>query len=134
MKYVATAVVSFGAGSALGLTKPQADARVASLQPIEGRKGWYTTSAPVQFKRGEEFQHDGDLPKAIATDLGQAETERKRRTAAERQAAEQAGKRQELLQHIAALEEAIDKAQEPEAKVSLQEQLAAAKADLQAMG
>lgn len=69
MKYVSLTMVSFGAGALLGLSVDQSAARTASIAPVPGRKGWFTTTGPVQFKRGEEFQFDGELPKAMAQHL-----------------------------------------------------------------
>jgi hypothetical protein len=50
----------------LGLTESQAASRKTVLAPVPARKGWYTTTGPVQFKVGEEILHDGDLPKHLA--------------------------------------------------------------------
>lgn len=66
MKYIALAVVAFAAGAELGLTEAQASARKHALTPMPGRKGWYIATGPTQFKVGEQFLHDGDLPKALA--------------------------------------------------------------------
>jgi hypothetical protein len=66
MKYVVLAVLSFGAGVALGLSDVQAAARTAFISPVSGRKGWYLTTGLVQFKCGEEVLFDGELPKAMA--------------------------------------------------------------------
>lgn len=69
MKYIALAVVAFAAGAELGLTKDQASARRHALTDHPKRKGWYVATGPVQLKAGEEFQHDGDLPKGMADAL-----------------------------------------------------------------
>lgn len=66
MKYITLAVLSLQAGALLGLTESQAAARQTVLAPVPGRKGWYTTTGPVQFKVGEELLHDGELPKHLA--------------------------------------------------------------------
>jgi hypothetical protein len=66
MKYKALAVVSFGAGAVLGLNKDQARARAYVTTAIKGRDGWFTTTSPTQFKAGEEFSYEGDLPTARA--------------------------------------------------------------------
>lgn len=65
MKYITTAVLALGAGVALGLSEDQAAPRKHVLQPIPGRKNWYTTTGPVQFKVGEKLQSDVDLPKGM---------------------------------------------------------------------
>lgn len=66
MKYTTIAVLSLAAGATLGLTEAQAAARKTVLTPIAGRKDFYTTTGPVQFKVGEEISYDGDLPKHLA--------------------------------------------------------------------
>lgn len=66
MKYITLAVLSLQAGTCLGLTEAQAASRKTVLAPVPARKGWYTTTGPVQFKVGEEIMHDGDLPKHLA--------------------------------------------------------------------
>lgn len=88
MKYIALAVVAFAAGADLGLTEAQASARAHALTPIGGRKGWYTTTGPVQFKAGEEFQHDGELPKALAESVESARKAKAEAIAAARAKAE----------------------------------------------
>lgn len=69
MKYTALAVVAFAAGAELGLSKDQASARRHAITDHPKRKGWYVAHGPVQFKAGEEFQYDGDLPKGLADSL-----------------------------------------------------------------
>ncbi|MDO8778099.1 MAG: hypothetical protein Q7K57_57155 [Burkholderiaceae bacterium] len=66
MKYTTIAVLSLQAGVLLGLTESQAATRKTVLTAVPARKGWYITTGPVQFKRGEEFLHDGELPKHLA--------------------------------------------------------------------
>lgn len=80
MKYQAIAVVTLGVGAVLGLTEAQAAARKASTTPIPGRKGMFLTTAQVQFKRGEEFLYEGELPRVLADALdwdGKDEEEQK---------------------------------------------------------
>lgn len=136
MKYTAQSVVSFGAGSDLGLSKPQADARIASLHPVDGRKGWYTTTAPVQFKAGEEFQYDGDLPKGVAVALepvgaGRRNPEPK---ASKRAAEELAAKRADLRQQINALEESLQAAKVEDDLDAIRQQLDGMRSELAALG
>jgi len=53
------------------LTAAQASARSHNLKPLgDGR---YQIANPVQFKAGEEFGYDGELPKALAEMLLDAE-------------------------------------------------------------
>lgn len=67
-KYTATAPVTLPVGAVLGLTEVQASARRHALQAAK-KRGIYTTTAPVQFKAGEVFHYDGDLPKALASSV-----------------------------------------------------------------
>lgn len=65
MKYTTTAVLSLNAGVALGLSMSQAASRATVIAAIPERDGWYITTGPVQFKRGETFLSDTDLPKSL---------------------------------------------------------------------
>lgn len=56
--------MTIGPGTVLALSERQAARRASLLQP-EGDGRWRTT-APVQFKAGEEFGTEADLPKALA--------------------------------------------------------------------
>jgi hypothetical protein len=66
MKYIATAVVTLAAGAEVGLNKDQAAARCHCTTPSADRKGWYLVTGPLQFKVGESFLYEGELPKALA--------------------------------------------------------------------
>jgi colicin import membrane protein len=66
MKYITIAVLSLQAGMLLGLTEAQAASRKTVLAPAPARKGWYTTTGPVQFKVGEEILCDSEIPKHLA--------------------------------------------------------------------
>lgn len=69
MKLKALAVLSFPAGTSLGLSKAQAALRAHALQPDPERKGWYITTLPTQFKIGEVLHFDGDMPKSMIEDI-----------------------------------------------------------------
>ena len=64
MKVCALQTVTIGPGTVLALSERQAARRASLLQP-EGDGRWRTTAA-VQFKAGEEFGTEVDLPKALA--------------------------------------------------------------------
>lgn len=64
MKVRALHTVTIGPGTVLALSARQAARRAAVLLP-EGGGRWRTT-ALVQFKAGEEFGIDAELPKALA--------------------------------------------------------------------
>lgn len=66
MKYTTIAVLSLQAGTLLGLTEAQAAPRKTVLTAVPARKGWYTTTGPVQFKVGEEILCDSEIPKHLA--------------------------------------------------------------------
>lgn len=65
MRYTTTAIVNLPAGVVLGLSESQAANRKHALE-AKGRKGAYVTTQPVQFKVGESFEYEGDLPKSLA--------------------------------------------------------------------
>lgn len=90
MKYITTAVLALGAGVALGLTEAQVAPRKHVLSPIAGRKGWYTTTGPIQFKTGETIHSDVELPKALADQAESAE-KKAAKARAQQQAEENAG-------------------------------------------
>jgi len=65
MRYVTTSVARFAAGTVLTLSKGQAAIRSHALKALgDGR---YETTAPVEFKVGESFGYDGELPKSLAS-------------------------------------------------------------------
>lgn len=86
MKYTATAPITLPAGTVLGLSKAQAADRSHALEEAS-RKGFYTTTAPVQFKAGESFDFAGDLPKALAVNLEAEAKARAKQAVAEKEAA-----------------------------------------------
>lgn len=59
--YRAKQLVEVDAGSMLQLTDQQAKRRAPKIQRIEG--GGYRALVPVQFKAGETFGLEGELPK-----------------------------------------------------------------------
>lgn len=67
----ATSVVDVPAGLVLGLSVSQADARAHALKPLGGGK--FLTLVSVQFKAGEVFWFEGQLPKSEQVRVGPAE-------------------------------------------------------------
>ena len=66
----------------LALSGEQAKCRAHALKEI--KKGVYEVLSPVEFKQGEVFGHDGDLPKVLAnlvesTKKGPSSRKRKRK-------------------------------------------------------
>jgi len=75
-EYKAEGVVTIHGGRVL-LNEDQAKRRAHAIQPKKKnqKKGVYKVIAPIQFKIGEEFGYDGEIPKTIAkllTDLDYA--------------------------------------------------------------
>lgn len=62
-QYIATRPVTLQFG-VLGLTGQQAMARLHNL--VRLNNGKFRIMEPVQFKAGESFAYDGDLPKSLA--------------------------------------------------------------------
>jgi hypothetical protein len=134
MKYTAIAVVAFAAGAELGLTKDQASARRHAITEHPKRKGWYVASGPLQFKAGEEFQYDGDLPKGMAESV---EAQQKARQAkADAEAAEAKAKAEAIdaaTKAVTEAEAALAAAADDAAKADAQQALDDATAALQAL-
>jgi len=105
MKYVSTQPITLPEGSVLGLTPAQAAPRRHALKPT-GKRGVYTTTQPVQFKAGESFYYDGDIPRGMA-DAFMSAADKAKAEAAEREAAE----KQSAEQRAVALFALKDKAQ-----------------------
>ena len=138
MKYIATTVVQFPAGVDLGLSKEQAALRGHCIAPHAKRKGWYTTTGPLQFKVGEQFLYDGDMPKAMASMMepaekaaSKAEQDAKAKAAAEAKAHADALDAAEAA--VAAAEAALAQATTDEAKAAASVQLDNARAALAAL-
>ncbi len=74
------------------LSAEQARARAHRLIPVEidnaTGAGVYEVNGEIQLKRGEEFEHDGDLPKALAADLAEIEDDEKPRRRGRRKKSE----------------------------------------------
>lgn len=66
--YSAAVIVTLSSGR-LKLTPDQARTRAHNLTPVNATSGVYEIVKPVQFKRGESFGYDGDIPKAMAGEL-----------------------------------------------------------------
>jgi len=122
MKLVATSVVALSAGAVVGLSKDQASARSHAVSPVPDRKGWYLVKAQVQFKAGEQFSYDGELPKGMAETL---EPVKRGPSKAEQLSA--------ARQAVAAAEQACQQAGTDEAAAAAESKLAEAKAALAAL-
>lgn len=60
--------VTLNAGK-VGLTEQQAKSRAACIRKAGREDGVYEIIKPVEFKCGEVFEFDGDVPKHAAADL-----------------------------------------------------------------
>lgn len=66
---VKDAPLELGVGTVVNLSREQAEARAYALEPVEGRKETWRTTAPVSFKVGEKFKADeATLPRAYRDD------------------------------------------------------------------
>lgn len=66
---VKDAPLELGVGTVINLSREQAEARAYALEPVEGRKETWRTTAPVSFKVGERFKADeATLPRAYRDD------------------------------------------------------------------
>lgn len=68
---VTAASVNIHAGT-LGLSPSQADARLHRLTKLGGNR-YEVWDPPVVFKRGEVFEYEGELPKALVAGVEKAE-------------------------------------------------------------
>lgn len=66
--YRTTATTGLNPGAEVALTASQAAARQHALKPT-GKRGVYLVTLRVEFKAGETFGYDGDLPKSMADDV-----------------------------------------------------------------
>jgi len=116
------------------LTADQASRRAHAIKAA-GKKGEFEILQPINFKRGEIVEYNGDVPKALAEDL-EAVQKAKAKADAEK-AALRAKMLAELNDEIAAIQADLDKAladqaaaPTPEAKAALDDAIAAIRADL----
>lgn len=65
--YEVTSTVAKIFGGVVELNNDQYKTRAHNLEKIG--KGKYKVLSPVQFKRGEQFGYDGEMPKSLAVDL-----------------------------------------------------------------
>lgn len=66
MKYHTTAAVLLPAGTVLGLSEAQAQARAHSLRPAVGRAGQFVATGEIHLKAGEPVEFSPEAPKAFA--------------------------------------------------------------------
>jgi hypothetical protein len=85
MRYTATATVTLGPGAIIGLSQKQAARRAHLLEPTH-REGVFTAKAAVQFKAGEEFDYEGELPKNLVDIVVDAKALTKARAKADTEA------------------------------------------------
>jgi membrane protein involved in colicin uptake len=107
MKYIVTERVAVIVQGVMHLTDEQAKHRERNLKKLG--KGRYEVIGAVQFKRGEEFGYEGDLPKNMAENLTTkeaAEAAAKKANAEAEKAAAKAAKEAEKADAKAAEEAA----------------------------
>jgi hypothetical protein len=66
MKYVAASTVTAGVGQLVRLAAAQLARCEGLVKPAAEPAGWHEVVAPLQFKRGEAFEIDAELPKSMA--------------------------------------------------------------------
>jgi hypothetical protein len=88
MKYTVTGKSVLITGGVLTLSAAQAGDRSHALKKLEA-KGKFEITHPVTFKNGEQFGYEGDLPKALVSDL---QSEKQSKSDKEKEAAEKAEK------------------------------------------
>jgi hypothetical protein len=64
-QYTAVAPVGLNAGAVVKLTKKQAAKREHAIQQ-QGKGNTYLVLSRIEFKAGETFHVDGELPKSLA--------------------------------------------------------------------
>jgi len=69
LRYTTTAIVHIGAGIVLALDASQVSARSHALATVEGKKGLYRTTKPVQFKVGEKLGFESKPDKVTLAGL-----------------------------------------------------------------
>jgi hypothetical protein len=79
MKYVAVYVVTVPVGHLVRLSADQLARCEGMVKPAADADGWHEALVPLQFKRGETFEIDGELPKGMADLAEAAEPPRPRR-------------------------------------------------------
>jgi hypothetical protein len=62
-RYLTTQTLTVAADTVLELTADQARRRKHQIEPVKDKEGQYRTKTLVQFKRGETFGMEGELPK-----------------------------------------------------------------------
>jgi hypothetical protein len=81
MKFIVSSRVASFTGGVIKLTEDQARTRMHCLKSLG--KNRYEITGTVHFKQGEEFDYEGDLPKALAINLtSEAEAEKAAKKAA----------------------------------------------------
>lgn len=68
-EYKATAVISLHAGKVM-LSKEQASPRMHALDVVDKKNDVYSIKSTIQFKAGEVFSYDGDIPKMLSDKVG----------------------------------------------------------------
>jgi hypothetical protein len=66
MKYTAQQPIDVRPGQCVRLSAEQLRRRRSLVTPHAERKGWFVATAAFQFKTGETFELDHELPKGMA--------------------------------------------------------------------
>jgi len=71
-RYRANTLITLPSGSVVALNPKQAADRKGRIEPLQ-EKGNYRLKEALQFKRGEAFGYEGDLPKTVVSEMVAAE-------------------------------------------------------------
>jgi hypothetical protein len=124
MKYVKVAVAALQVSGVLHLTDAQAEGRKAMLKPLGDNR--FATLVPVNFKTGEIFGLEAELPGTSAFELTMTAGDFERRVRGEREAAAKA--KAEVLRGRSERDAALKRAAAQRAKEAEAKKAAAVKA------
>lgn len=65
MKYAAQMPITIAVGTVVGMDDAQAFRRRFLVKPVDKKKGYYETVVPFQFKLGEVFEVEHEMPKGM---------------------------------------------------------------------
>lgn len=65
MKYTALLPITIMPGTVVGMDDAQAFRRRALVKPVAKAKGYYEATSAFQFKAGEAFEVENELPKSM---------------------------------------------------------------------
>lgn len=64
--FITLSAITLAVGSVVKLSEKQVNARKHCIKPVDAKKGIYELTEKTQFKTGETFGYEGELPKTLA--------------------------------------------------------------------